>query len=166
MKNLIPYILSALCLLSCIKDKQTGADLAIGDPIPDFNVTMNGGTVVTGEDLRQGISCIVFFTTECPDCMKTLPHVQKIYDEYLAKGVKFALISRAEGEERVSRYWASEGLTMPYSAQQDRKIYELFAQAGVPRVYLCKDGIIKNIFTDQPENPTYGFIKEALERLF
>ena len=61
--------------------------------------------------------------------MKTLPHVQKIYDEYLAKGVKFA-------------------------------------QAGVPRVYLCKDGIIKNIFTDQPENPTYGFIKEALERLF
>ena len=38
---------------------------------------------------------------------------------------------------------------MPYSAQSDRDIYELFARTRVPRVYICKDGQIKQIFTDQ-----------------
>ena len=31
-------------LLSCIKEQQTGADLVLGDKIPDFSVIMNDGT--------------------------------------------------------------------------------------------------------------------------
>jgi hypothetical protein len=54
---------------------------------------------------------------------------------------------------------------MPYSAQNDRKIYELFAKTRVPRVYICNDGVIKAVFTDQPENPTYEVMKTALESL-
>lgn len=159
-------ILSMLCvLLSCIKEKQTGADLTVGDIIPDFSVIMNDGTVVTAGGLSKGRTCIVFFTTKCPDCQKTLPEIQKIYDEYSVEGVSFALISREEVAESIFRYWQESEFTMPYSAQSDRRIYELFAKTRVPRVYICKDGVIKAIFTDQPENPTYDVIKAALESL-
>ena len=165
MKKLAIYLLVVLSLISCIKEKQTGADLVIGDRIPEFSITMNDGSKQTGKQLSKGISCIVFFTTGCSDCKATLPHVQSIYNEYASKGVQFALISREDGAESVSKYWQENEFTMPYSAQDDRKVYELFAKTRVPRVYICKDGVIKAIFTDQPENPNYDTIKAALENL-
>ena len=161
------FILSLLSLLmtSCIKEDQTGADLTVGDRIPEFSVMMNDGTGITGRGLSQGKACIVFFTTKCPDCQKTLPAVQTLYEEYSPEGVSFALISREEVAESIFQYWQESEFTMPYSAQSDRKIYELFAKTRVPRVYICNDGVIMAIFTDQPENPTYDVIKAALESL-
>ena len=166
MNRIQIYLLTAvLSLVSCIKEKQTGADLSVGDRIPDFTVAVSDGTSLTGAQLRDGVSCIVFFTTICPDCRETLPHVQKLYDEYADKGVRFAIISREDGYESVSTYWMEQGFTMPYSAQSDRTVYELFACSRVPRVYICRDGVIKSIFTDQPANPTYEVLRASLEEV-
>lgn len=164
-KNLLPYLCFILCLLSCIKEKQTGADLVVGDRIPDFSVTMNDGTEVTSAQLSQGTAVIVFFTTACSDCQQTLPHIQDLYNAYLSEGVKFVLISREEGSGSIEKYWKENALTLPYSAQKDRKVYELFAKTRVPRVYICKDGIIKAIYTDQPRNPTFDQLSAALSSL-
>lgn len=166
MKRLcsIFFTLALICS-SCIKDKESGAGLEVGDRLPEFTVTMNSGTEIGSEQLSDGISFIMFFTTGCPDCRETLPHVQKLYDEFTPKGVTFAVISREDGDSSVSEYWAAEGLTMPYSAQPDRKIYELFAKTRVPRVYINKDGIIKAIFTDIPANPTYEEMKAVIENI-
>ena len=166
MKKIVLMIMMATVLSSCIKDRQTGDDLVIGSHIPDFTISNNDGSMVSGESLRDGVSCIVFFYTGCPDCQKTLPAVQKIYDEYSVRGVSFALISREETEDTISPYWQSNGYTMPYSAQSDRRVYELFARTRVPRVYICKEGIIKHIFTDMPAPPSYEDIKTAIEELF
>lgn len=166
MRRLYTILLAAAILCtSCIKDREKGADLAVGDVIPDFKVTMNDGSTVNAGQLRSGISCIVFFTTVCQDCRETLPHVQRLYDEYMPQGVTFALISRAETEETVAPHWESEGFTMPYSPQKDRSVYELFASSRIPRVYICKDGVIRAIFTDTPANPTYEDMKALIEEL-
>ena len=54
---------------------------------------------------------------------------------------------------------------MPYSAQSDRKVYNLFAQTRIPRVYLIdKDGIIRYIFTDDPI-PDYDVLNNSLAEL-
>ena len=165
MKRTISYLIAVLSLFSCIKEKPKGADLDAGDMIPDFTVAVSDGTSLTGAQLRDGVSCIVFFTTICPDCRETLPHVQRLYDEYADKGVRFAIISREDGDESVSTYWMEQGFTMPYSAQSDRTVYELFARSRVPRVYICRDGVIKYIFTDKPANPTYEVLWASLEEV-
>ena len=166
MRRLVTILLSATLLFaSCIKDRESCADLRVGDILPEFIVTMNDGSTVGTEQLKGGIGCIIFFTTACPDCQETLPQVQKVYDEYASKGVTFAVISREEGSGKVADYWTSEGLTMPYSAQESREIYELFAATRIPRVYVCKEGVIRTIFTDTPSNPTYEDIKAAIEEL-
>ena len=165
MKKVALLIAMTAMLFSCIKDKQTGNDLVVGSRIPDFTVVMNDGSILSSESLRNGVSCIVFFYTGCPDCQKTLPAVQRMFEEYSVQGVSFALISREETDETISPYWQSNGYTMPYSAQSDRKVYELFAQTRVPRVYICKDGVIKNIFTDTPAPPSYEDIRSAVEDL-
>ena len=158
------FVLSVL-LASCIKERQTGADLAAGDRIPDFTVVMNDGTKVSGSLLRQGVSVIVFFTTQCPDCQETLPHIQQLYDEYASKDVRFALISREDTEDNILSFWKDKGFTMPFSAQANRRIYELFARSRVPRVYICRDGVIKYIFTDKPSIPTYELLSASLEEV-
>ena len=166
MKKVAVLVAMTAILLSCIKDDPTGNDLVVGNLVPDFTVLMNDGSTVSGASLRSGVSCIVFFYTGCPDCQRTLPAIQRIYDEYSVQGVSFALISREESDETISQYWQSNGYTMPYSAQTDRKVYELFAQTRVPRVYICNDGVIKHIFTDTPAPPSYEDIKTAIEELF
>lgn len=152
MKRNILLLFSALLLsVSCIKDKPEGADLSVGDTLPDFQVAMNDGSTVSDESLKQGVSLVMFFHTTCPDCQNVLPKVQSLYDEYAAKGVRFAIISREESSESVQKYWIEKGFTMPYSAQETREIYSKFARMRVPRIYICENGgLIKYIHTDDP----------------
>lgn len=154
-----------LLLSSCIKDGYEGADLKTGDSLPDFEVVMSDGTVVSDESLKGNISVIVFFNTLCPDCRKEFPMLQEIYDEYTPEGVCFAFISREEGESSIDAYWKQNGLNMPYSAQQDRSVYEKFARMSIPRIYINdKDGIIRYIYTDNPV-PSYDEISSSLDDL-
>ena len=150
---------------SCIKDKPQGADLKVGDRLPDFEVVMNDGTVVSDEGLAGSVSVVMFFHTSCPDCRQALPRVQQIYDEYASKGVAFALISREDAEQGVEAYWNEQGLKMPYSAQNDRKVYEQFASSRIPRIYINdRNGIIRYIFTDDPV-PSYDDIDFSIRSL-
>ena len=158
--------MAVLAVLSgCIKEKQTGADLKVGDRLPDFEVVMDDGTVVTDEILSETVSVVMFFHTSCPDCRQILPQMQKVYDEYASAGVRIALISREDPKESVESFWQENGLKMPYSAQNDRKVYEKFAATRIPRVYVNeKGGIIRYVFTDDP-NPSYDEICTALENV-
>ena len=158
--------MAVLTVLSgCIKEKQTGADLKVGDRLPDFEVVMDDGTVVTDEILSETVSVVMFFHTSCPDCRQVLPQMQKVYDEYASAGVRIVLISREDPKESVESFWRENGLKMPYSAQNDRKVYEKFAATRIPRVYVNeKGGIIRYVFTDDP-NPSYDEICTALENV-
>ncbi len=161
----VALVLGVTMLAGCINEDARGADLKTGDKLPGFEVIMNDGTIVSNEDLKGGVSVVMFFHTACPDCQKTLPVMQRIYDEYSLKGVKIAIISREEGEDDISPYWNSNNLKMPYSAQNDRSVYELFARTGIPRVYINdRNGIIRYIFTDNPV-PSYDDLKSALDSI-
>lgn len=162
-------IFSALCAVflmsSCInEDPEKTADLKVGDRIPDFTVQMNDGSSLTDEQLSEGVSLIMFFHTSCPDCAATLPEVEKVYKAYGQSGVQFALISREESADSIARFWEEKGLSLKYSAQATREIYNLFAGSRIPRVYVCYNGVIKAVFTDNP-NPTYKEISSALAEL-
>lgn len=164
---LICIILSFLSMNSCIFDERPQEkELSVGDMLPEFSATMNDGSVVTRAWLSGSVSCIVFFHTSCPDCQKTLPVIQRIYDEYSSKGVRFALISREEGESSISAFWEENGLTMPYSAQTTREIYNKFAQTRVPRVYISDStGKIRTIHADDPV-PEYDVLIFGLDDAF
>ena len=165
MKRITGIVVALMCLAGCINEKIEGADLKVGDVIPDFEVVMNDGSIVSDEILKESVSVIMFFHTSCPDCQQALPRMQQIYDEYASKGVSFALISREDRAEDIEVYFNKKGLELPYSAQNDRKVYEMFAQSRIPRIYICeKGGIIRYIFTDDPV-PSYDQLKSSLEEV-
>lgn len=157
--------LGCLCL-SCIRDEvPAGADIVgPGDRLPDFSVVLNDGSVVSRESLRGKVAVLVFFHTDCPDCQQELPVIQRLYEEYASSAeVCICAVSREEGEAEVASYWQAHALTIPYSAQEDRRVYALFSTSGVPKVYVCgPDGKVVSVYSDNPI-ATYSELKEDVE---
>lgn len=158
-------LLGCLCF-SCIRDEvPAGEDIVKqGDRLPDFSVVLNDGSVVSRESLEGKVAVLVFFHTGCPDCQKELPVIQQLYEEYASSPeVCICAISREEGEAEVASYWQTHALTIPYSAQEDRKVYALFSTSGVPKVYVCgPDGRVVSVYCDNPI-ATYSELKEDVE---
>ena len=154
MKNNIGKLIraTAVCTLlwafcSCISDK-TSVFVDVGDKLPAFSVTMNDGQVVSNDSLKGSYSLVMFFHTSCGDCRQTLPVIQQAYDTH--PEVRFVLISRAQAADSLQPYWERNGLTMPYSAQSDRKVYEKFATSVIPRIYLCDPKtVVRKAYDDQ-----------------
>lgn len=165
MKRVVSLLSCLLIMAACIKEDHEGADLQAGDMIPDFEVVMDDGKVISADDLKENVSVVMFFHTSCTDCQKTLPVMQRIYDEYASNGVLFALISRDERKKDIDAYWTDNGLDMPYSPQDGRKVYQLFAKERIPRIYINeKGGVIRHVFTDDPV-PSYDDLKDCLDEL-
>lgn len=146
-------VAAVMCALlsGCIKDdlpEEHG--LAIGDRVPAFSVAMSDGTTFSSNELQGKRGMIVFFNTECPDCRRELPKIQQAYDrvkddpEY-----KVICIAREEEEEGIAAYWRENGLTLPYSPQSDRAVYNLFATVSIPRMYITNpDLVIDAVYDD------------------
>lgn len=137
----------------------------MGDKLPDFEVVMSDGSVVSNDSLEGNVSLVMFFHTSCPDCQQALPRVQEIYDEYVPKGVSFTLIGRECGKDEIEAYWVENGLNMPYSEQNDRGVYNIFASSRIPRIYISdENGTVRYIFTDDPV-ATLEDLKSSLDVL-
>ena len=147
---------SVAAMASCVCDMSeagvTGDIVVIGQALPEFSVALSDGRVVTPETFAGRPAVIVFFSTECVDCRKELPVIQRLYEER-GDAAGFVCISRAEGEGSVETYWHTHGLTLPYSAQTDREVFHLFARGTIPRVYVCDaEGTVRAAFATKVTN--------------
>lgn len=166
MKHFILYLATALCMLtSCLGKVETTANadiVRVGQKLPHFEVTMNDGAYISSSSLQGKASVIVFFNTLCGDCRRELPIVQKVYADYGAK-VQFMCISRAEGAMSVQKFWTENALTLPYSAQETKDVYSLFATSTIPRVYVSDvSGTVRKCFTESVSEKT---LREAVEEV-
>ncbi len=144
--RLILYILIVFATVACVNDKEEPVwSLQPGNRLPDFEVVMSDGRRITTESLKGKHSVIVFFNTSCSDCRRELPEIQKYYWQCLIqseKQVEFLCISREEDEASVEAYWKENGFTMPFSAQNNRDVFNLFASSGIPRLYEADENLI------------------------
>ncbi|MDE7345727.1 MAG: redoxin domain-containing protein [Muribaculaceae bacterium] len=135
------------CLTCCIGEKEEPEwYLYPGDALPQFEVTTVDGKKIGSADSYSAELIIIFFNTTCSDCRKELPLLQRQYEENqkLPKAERsvYICISREEGAADVEKYWTENHLTLPVSAQTDRRIYSMFASIGIPRIFYAKDGLI------------------------
>lgn len=152
------------CLLLCLllvgcggidDDNNVTERVKVGDRVPSFSVEMvKGGERSTFSTSHlTGETVIVLFSVKCGDCQRELPELNGYYLRHKDDpGFQMIAISRAEGEDLVAPFWEEYGLQMPYSAQTDRHIYELFASSIVPRVYFVSaQGIVTRVLIENFE---------------
>ena len=154
----------AVLLAGChVVDDENGVDpVQVGDPVPSFSVTLQDGSVFESLNPASWPAVIVFFHTSCVDCQTTLPVIQQAYDRFQSMGVRFVCIARAEGSAQIQNFWQSHRLTLPWSAQEDRSVYSLFAASRIPRVYVVdRTGVVKAIYDDNP-CPSYEDLSASI----
>lgn len=156
-KVTLPLMIYACLMLvtcntqGCVTDKEPdGASLQVGDPLPEFSVKMNNGEIVSTASLKGKVGVIDFFNTGCPDCQKEFPVIQQLWDLYDGdREVEIVSISREESEQSIMEYWIANDLSFPFSAQETRDVYALFARSIIPRIYISNPkGIITAMFDD------------------
>lgn len=144
------FLLFALCLLPLVMQAQKdGSTLHAGDTLPVFSLTLNNGGQVATDSLKGRPSLIAFFNTRCSDCRKELPVLQEIYEQWHPY-IYIICVSRSESRESIEAFWSEHSLSLPFSAQEDRSIYSLFAQRGIPKLYISdSSGTICQMFSEK-----------------
>lgn len=156
MKQLIRiFFLCLLLLSSCVLDDEGQEwSLPIGSDLPEFSVVTDDGQTITRDDFVGRTGVIAFFNTTCSDCQRELPLLQQAYEDSLAAGCNalFICIAREETAPAIREYWEKEGLTLPFSPQSDRRIYRMFANIGIPRIFITDHkGRIRLSLTELPQ---------------
>ena len=152
IKSIIVMLLYLTCVgcSSIIDDNDEVIEhVQVGDKVPSFSVTVTDGSETRTFSTSQltGETVIVFFNTWCSDCQRELPLLNDYYLQHKDdSGFQMVAISRAEGADAISQFWSEHSLQIPYSAQDDRRIYDLFASSVIPRIYFVSPhGIITRV---------------------
>lgn len=131
----ILMVLLVVGMAGCVKDDVNyDSKVKVGDRLPVFSVVTDGGERVSNESLKGAPAAVMFFHTGCPDCQRELPVVQELSG--MVPELRVVCIARSEGAAEIAAYWEANSLTLPYSAQEGDGVYRLFADAGIPRLYL------------------------------
>ena len=153
VKTLIRLFLLPWLLVCCVVNEHSDGDdpdvsniVRVGDQLPDFSVDVVDGSSRSLFKSRslEGTTVIVFFHTGCSDCQRELPELNDYYLRYCQDpGFRMVAIAREESEESIATYWKQHNLSIPYSPQTDRRVYNLFATQYIPRAYVCSaQGVI------------------------
>lgn len=162
-----------ICSNGCIDSHEnensndTYSLVNLGDSIPDFSVKLSDGTTCTNAMLKENVSVIVFFNTDCPDCQKELPIINAAYESFKPNSdFKIIAIAREENADSIKSYWQSHDLSIPYSPQNDKMIYSKFATQRIPRIYISnKRNIVTSKFFDE-EMPTISTLESAIKAAY
>ncbi|MCQ2096039.1 MAG: TlpA family protein disulfide reductase [Bacteroidaceae bacterium] len=147
---------------ACTDSDNPSYEVRKGDTIPAFSVELTDGSVFVSSGDFGKTALIAFFHTGCPDCRKELPALQQLYDS-IGQDIRLILISRQEPADEIEDYWRANGLTMPYSPQEDRSIFSMFASSGIPRGYIVgRDHIVRYDFSDK-NMPDYTELRKQIE---
>ena len=114
----------------------------------DINFSLddiNGELFILEEHLGEGPVLINFWATWCAPCLKELPHLQRLYDEYRHDG--FLLITISEDlpktQNKVKPYIVSRKFTFPVLLDPNGEVLKFFQGNSLPyQVLIDKNGKI------------------------
>jgi thiol-disulfide isomerase/thioredoxin len=155
-----------------VAEVATPPDHSVGKKITPFKAkTMDGKAVEFPGSYRGKVVMVDFWATWCGPCMKEVPNLVKVYDEFHGKGFEVlgVTLDQKDAEEKVKSVTGEHKMTWPqiYDGKfWKAEIAQLYAVDSIPRAYLV-DGDSGEILAnpDQLRGETLkGVIEKALEK--
>lgn len=148
---------------------SAGQQIAIGQKVPDFEVTFNG-RVWKLSDLQKdvgttqdGTLVLTFWCSFCHSCRDVELDLDKLAQEYRGKAAVFALdASFGETREKVSAFAKERGLTVPIALSADGSVADIFGvNATTTTVVIDGKGVLR--YLGQFGNAEHAFAADALK---
>lgn len=169
--------LSLLILVGCFasgcvsgsSDTEVINRVDVGTELPSFVAEGPfNNTFICPDDLKGKRAAILIFTTYCGDCKVVFRDFEKLWkatEDGKIENFELIAINRGEDAYNIETYWKSEGMTMEYYYDFDKKIWDKFANIYVPRLYLVgTDGIVKKMWIEKGL-PTYEEMLNEIDKL-
>lgn len=141
------------------------AGIATGEPAPDFELKNLDGASVRLSDYRGSVVLLNFWASWCPPCRVEMPHMQRFYQDYAAKGVVVLgvnLTATEEHPDRVRPFVEKRQLTFPVVLDEKGEVMKAYQVVGYPTTYLIdEDGTVREKFVGVLD---YEKMKKAVSR--
>ena len=122
-----------------------------GQPAPDFKLKGLDGKEVQLASLKNQVVVLDFWATWCPPCVKSLPDLNKLYEQRKAKGLQVFAVNLREELTAVKAFITEKKLTMPVLLDADGAVGEAYSAHAPPQtVIIGKDGKVKKVFVGLP----------------
>ena len=105
---------------------------------PDFLLMDMDGQQHSLKQYRGKVVIINFWATWCPPCIREMPSLQKLYEEFKSKSLVVLAINQWEDEDRVFEYMGrlKPAPTFPILFDSDSKLSGLYKVQGLPSTYI------------------------------
>ena len=139
-------------------------EMAIGSEAPDFSVN---GETFTLSDKKGQVILLNFWATWCSNCVKEMPAIEKLYEEY---GNQVVIIGVNVGEDKstVDAFIDTKNYTLPIAYDTESNISNLYPSAGIPyTVIIGKDGLVTETFLGAKDaDSQYTKLRRALQEAY
>jgi peroxiredoxin len=137
----------ALLVLAIVAAGGAAADEG-GFRAPDFRArNLAGKTVELSELLGRGPIVVDFWATWCKPCIKELPYIQRLHEEYAERGVTVlaVTIDSPKSQSRVRPFVKGRRFTFPVLLDGDQRVFQqLQGKGSVPYVVVIdRDGFVR-----------------------
>ena len=123
-------------------------EMAGGSEAPDFTAKLNNGETFTLSDKKGQVILLNFWATWCSNCVKEMPAIEKLYEEY---GDQIVIVGVNVGED-----------------EDTINISNLYPSAGIPyTVIVGKDGLVTETFLGAKDaDSQYTKLRRALQEAY
>lgn len=133
------------------KPTQRPSEAMVGRPAPTFKLTTSEGKTIGNDDLKNHVTILDFFATNCGFCKKQLPRLEPIRKEYADKGVRFVAVNQTmrgakASDDEVKTKLTDLGYNGEWANDVENTVGPLFGASSFPTmVVVGKSGNIEAV---------------------
>lgn len=135
MKRFAPLLLLTLGVTALAE-----ASVHQGQRAPEFNLPALGGSRVSLRRLAGKVVLIDFWASWCEPCKQELPELQKLQQEYAAKGVVIVAVNLDQRRENAEQLSRRLGLTLTVALDPDGSVASTYDPPKMPSSYVVDRG--------------------------
>ena len=150
------------CLAAALSYAQSGGGiLRVGDRPPSLDFKSYGSDeVIDWASLKGRVVVIEFWATWCPPCIKNIPHLNTLANEFRKEAVTFISVTY-ETEKMVGRFLKEHPLETIIGLDDDFAMFKSYRAWGIPMtVIVNKNGVIAAVI--HPDNLSESVINDVL----
>lgn len=171
MRKLSVIILSLITVVLADSTLTRQPGLTIGEEAPGcYAPLLKSGDFFLGRYVGprarphlKGPVLFSFFTTSCIPCLKEIPYIHVLKEEY--SGVSMFLVNVGEDKQKVSAFIKAKGYTLPVLLDRYGKISEKYKAQVTPTLVMINENGKIDFYKQGYKETDNELIKQSIERL-
>lgn len=123
----------------------------LGKKIPSFDLQLLDGDAVSIGSATDKVIVLDFWATWCGPCMKAMPVIESLSQQYADKGVEFYAVNVGESSALVKGFVGEQGWDLSIATDPNGETIEAFSAKSIPLTLLiAPTGIVEAVHQGFP----------------